>query len=134
MRFFFGFTCKSQAVGGWPGLNEPFACLRSVFFAVIRLQIHRQRNFNPRYSVKLSHHTGCRILQIILPIHLLQDLLLLSFTEGTHDLRCAYDVTERAHTSNRFSESSRASLCERSNGGRVFDGFRPLISRISKLV
>ena len=37
-----------------PALNEPFACLRTFFFAVIRLQIHRQRNYNPRYSVKLS--------------------------------------------------------------------------------
>ena len=36
--------------------------------------------------------------------------------------------------SNRFLESPRASLGELSNGGRVFGGFRPVISKLSKFI
>ena len=39
-----------------------------------------------------------------------------------------------SHRSNRFVESSRASFCELSNGGRVFDGFRPVIPKLSKFI
>ena len=141
IRFFFGFTCKSQA---WMSCSRVFeayslqsydskSTAKEIIIQDIRWNCPLDR-FSPNWMANLTNN-----LAYSLTFNRTFDYwgLLSSCKErtlGTHDVRCAYDVTQRSHTSNRILEWPRASLCRRSNGGRVFDGFRPLIPRISKLV